>query len=57
MSVCKEGRKCLCFQCSQTSCEHYQSEEPEWDKDAEEYFLLHLDEAIRILKQKVEGEG
>lgn len=57
MSVCKEGRKCLCFQCDQTSCEHYQSEEPEWVKDAEEYLLLHLDEAIRILKQKEEGEG
>ena len=31
--VCKRGYKCMCFQCGEKDCEHFESEPPKWVKD------------------------
>ena len=31
--VCKRGYKCMCFQCGESDCEHFESEPPKWVKD------------------------
>lgn len=31
--VCKRGHKCMCFQCGEKDCEHFESEPPKWVKD------------------------
>ena len=31
--VCKRGHKCMCFQCGEKDCEHFESESPKWVKD------------------------
>ena len=44
--VCKRGYKCMCFQCKEKDCEHFESEPSKWVKNFFEYrkfpFTLYI---------------
>ena len=48
--VCKRGYKCMCFQCAEKDCEHFESEPPEWVKD-----FFENEEIKEKLKELVKG--
>lgn len=45
--VCKRGYKCMCFQCGEKDCEHFESEPPKWVKD----FFVENEEIKEKLKR------
>ena len=56
--VCKRGYKCMCFQCGEKDCEHFESEPPKWIKDFfenEEIFESYLNQRKVRAKPKAGG--
>lgn len=51
--VCKRGYKCMCFQCGEKDCEHFESEPPKWVKDLFEN--EEIKEKLKRISEKMEG--
>lgn len=42
--VCKRGYKCMCFQCGEKDCDHFESKPPKWDKEVEKMMNKRTEE-------------